>query len=198
MQHTTLACGDMIFIRVDSALYRRVAAGSGSWTNHVGLILKPGPTAASTIVIESRIPTVQCTTLAAFLRRSDQRQTAIRRWPGGLTSIQTARLTRFAHSQLGRPYHLRFDYHARWTFCSKFVYQCYHYALGEAPGALATFRELLAQQPDHSLTFWQWWFGGRIPWDQVTVTPASQLLDPRLVRIPVPSVAKANNRLHAA
>ena len=41
--------------------------------------------------------------------------------------------------------------------------------------ATETFTDLLTGNPDAPLAFWQYWFFGRIPWDRVTVTPATQL-----------------------
>ena len=56
--------GDVIFIRVCHALYRRIAETSGSWESHVGIILRAAD--GSWTVAESTIPVSRFTPLERF------------------------------------------------------------------------------------------------------------------------------------
>lgn len=67
-------------------------------------------------------------------------------------------------------------------FCSKFVYLTYR-SIDVEVGKLQTFGQLLADNPSASINFWKVWFLGFIPWDRRTVTPASQLNDPKFLSV---------------
>jgi hypothetical protein len=176
-----LRAGDVIFIRVGGFLYGRVAAATGSWTSHVGVLhhCEDG----RWWVAESAIPRARLTPLDRFLARSERGLFAIRRLRGGLTPEQEGKLVAAADRRLGAWYDLGFNYDSRRQFCSKFVHSVYAEALGFGPGRVERFSKLISEQPDHALGFWRWWFAGRIPLRRRTVTPASQAVDPRFVTI---------------
>lgn len=177
-QPCPLQDGDLIFIAVPSFLFRAVATASKSWTSHVGIILhdKKG----TPWVYESAIPRARRVSLESFIARSDQQRYAITRPTEPLTEAQSRALHRAAESRLGRWYDIGFDLDGRRLYCSKFVQECYHEATGRRIGAEVTFRELLAANPEHGLSFWRWWFAGFIPWGRRTVSPGSQLESPQM------------------
>lgn len=174
----TVQSGDLIFIAVPAFLFRQVAAATGSWTSHVGLILRDD--AGEAWVYESAIPTSRRVTLESFIRRSEHQRYAVIRPREPLTEAEIHALRRAAESRLGRWYDLGFDLDAKRLYCSKFVYECYLEATGRTVGRVQSFRQLLAENPEHGLTFWRWWFAGFIPWERRTVSPASQLNDPAM------------------
>tara|TARA_Y100000782_G_scaffold33583_1_gene37373 strand:- start:32872 stop:33168 length:297 start_codon:yes stop_codon:yes gene_type:complete len=77
--------GDIIFISIDSFLYRQVAKGTGSWTSHVGFIVREND---QWYVMESAVPTVTRCPLRKFLARTTDNEVSIMRVKGGLTQIQ--------------------------------------------------------------------------------------------------------------
>jgi hypothetical protein len=177
----SLESGDLIFIRVDNFLYRRVAATSNSWESHVGILFEDSPGVWT--VAESRVPLSTHTSLARFIARSAHRRCAVRRLRGGLSSAEIERLRKAADRRMGTWYHLGFDYRSALLFCSKFVHDVYQEATGREIGQLQTFRQLLAANPDAPLLFWRLWFFGRIPWNRETVTTTSQLECPDLLTV---------------
>jgi Permuted papain-like amidase enzyme, YaeF/YiiX, C92 family len=176
-----LESGDLIFIRVDNFLYRRVAATSKSWESHVGILFENAPGVWT--VAESRVPLSTRTSLARFIARSAHRRCAVRRVRGGLSPAEKGRLREASDRRMGKWYHLGFDYRSDLLFCSKFVHDVYLEATGREVGHLRTFRQLLTANPDAPLLFWQLWFFGRIPWDRETVTTTSQMESPELITV---------------
>jgi hypothetical protein len=53
---------------------------------------------------------------------------------------------------------------------------------GTQVGEVESFAQLLSRRPEANLSFWKWWYFGRIPWERQTVSPASLLGSP-LVRV---------------
>jgi hypothetical protein len=170
---SSLESGDLIFIRIDNPLYRRVAATAKSWESHVGILFADTPGVWT--VAESRVPLSTRTPLARFIARSENSRFAVHRVRGGLSSAEKQRLREAAERRMGKWYHFGFNYHSDLLFCSKFVHDVYLEATGKKVGRLQTFRELLAANPEAPLLFWRIWFFGRIPWDRQTVTTTSQL-----------------------
>ena len=170
--------GDIIFSRIPNALYRRICAATGSPTSHVGIVFKDGQ--GSWCVAESKVPVVRYSTLENFIDRSAGRWHVVRRLQRPLDADAIAALRHECDKRIDTLYHTGFRYESRRMFCSKFVFDVFRAALGVEIGHLETFAELLQRQPGTALTFWKVWFFGRIPWQRVTVTPASQLADVRL------------------
>jgi hypothetical protein len=167
-----LQVGDIVFIRIANFLYRRVADATNSWTSHVGMIC--GREQGEWIVAESAVPRSRYSSLSRFLGRSDAGQCSIKRLRSPLDASAQGRLQTEAARRMGKWYHLGFDLDSRRQFCSKFVYEIYREAVGVELGTVESFRELLARNPTYPLTFWKWWFLGRIPWDRRTITPGTQ------------------------
>lgn len=173
-----LQFGDIIFIRVDNFLYRRVAESSGSWTSHVGMLYEE--TDDGWIVAESRVPRCGYCPLDKFIARSRNGEYSIRRLTRAITTKEHERMKSAIHARMGLFYHLGFDYESKRQFCSKFVYDVYKETTGLEIGYLETFKKLLSNKPDYPLWFWKLWYFGRIPWDRITISPGSQYTSPLL------------------
>lgn len=169
-----LEFGDVVFIRVDNFLFRRVAESTRTWTSHVGII--SGKENGEWLVTESRIPRVGTTTLDDFIQRSANKDYSIRRYKNELSGVQIESMKSQMNSGMGTFYHFGFDYDSRRQFCSKFVYDVYRQGAGVEIGRVETFRELLSKNEGYPLTFWKLWFFGFIPWERRTVSPGSQYL----------------------
>jgi hypothetical protein len=173
-----LSIGDVIFIRVSVRLFREVATATGSWTNHVGIVVENEN--GRVAIAESTFPFSRITTLDRFLTRSEGGRVAIARLRRTLTSAEKMRLINAASRRMGIWYDTGFDLHSRRQFCSRFVHEVLAEATGLEIGAAQRFDELLAQQPAAALGFWRLWYLGRIPWQRQTITPASVLGSPHL------------------
>jgi hypothetical protein len=173
-----LSTGDVIFIRVGVRLFREVATATGSWTNHVGIVVENAN--GRIVIAESTFPRSRVTTLDRFLARSEGGRVAVARLRRALTSEEQKRLLHASRGRLGIWYDTGFDLHSRRQFCSRFVHEVLAEATGLAVGEAQCFDELLAQQPAAALGFWRLWYLGRIPWQRKTITPASVLVSPHL------------------
>jgi len=164
--------GDIVFIAVPNYLFRQVSTATQCPANHVGIIFHDAK--KGWLVAESSVPLSRYTTLEKFMARSDGGWCVIRRLRTGLTDSQVAALRAQCDARMNMVYHTGFRYESHRMFCSKFVYDVYRSALGIDVGELETFEHLLDRNPQASLAFWRVWFFGKIPWDRITVTPASQ------------------------
>ena len=176
--------GDVIFSRIPNPLYHHVAAATGSTTSHVGILFRnPG---GEWIVAESGVPLVRYVSLDNFIARSEDGWHVVRRLRLPPEPHQVHVLRAECDRHMGTLYHTGFRYESRRMFCSKFVHTVFRNALGVDIGELQTFAQLLDQRPKTALTFWRFWFFGRIPWSRLTVTPASQFESPQLETVWVP------------
>lgn len=173
--------GDVIFIRVCHALYRRISETSGSWESHVGIILRDAH--GGWTVAESTIPVSKFTPLERFVGRSENGRFLIRRMRPGLAGEDLQRLHSATARRIGKLYDTGFAYDSPRQFCSKFVHDSFLEATGRPVGKVETFRELFAENPQAPVSFWRTWFFGRIPWDRRCVTTASQIQAPNMVTI---------------
>lgn len=173
-----LQVGDLVFIRVGFKPFREVAAATGSWTNHVGIVVATDGRQVQ--IAESTVPLSRRTTLQQFVARSEGGRVAVRRLDTPLTAPQVLRLQAAVEQRLGVRYDTGFDLHSRGQFCSRFVHEVLQEATGLAVGQVQTFAQLLGQQPQADTGFWRLWYLGRIPWQRQTVTPASVLHSPLL------------------
>ena len=181
--------GDVVFTREPYYLLRKVADASGSWTNHVGVVIDvSGP---EPLVAESKVPKSVITPLSRFVGRSEAGYVAIRRPLHALSDAEETVLADAARARMGRWYDLGFNLHSSRQFCSKLVYQSLLEATGEEIGEVSNFETLLKSNPDAPLAFWRIWYLGRIPWERETVTPASQYLSQTLSTVYDASVNRA-------
>ena len=170
--------GDLVFIRIRFPPFTAIASATGTWTNHVGVVVdfnRSGP-----IIAESRIPLSRRTTLRTYVRRSEDGRVAVLRLPRRLTSQEAERVRTAAYVRLGRLYDTGFDIDSHRQFCSRFVHEVLNEACGESLGQISTLSALLALHPDTDLRLWRLWYFGKIPWARRTITPASLYLDPTL------------------
>lgn len=170
--------GDLVFIRIRFPPFTAIASATGTWTNHVGIVVefnRSGP-----VIAESRVPLSRRTTLRAYLRRSENGRVAVLRLSRHLTDLESERVRAAAYVRLGRLYDTGFSIDSHRQFCSRFVHEVVKEACGESLGEISTLAALLARHPDTDLRFWHLWYFGKIPWRRRTITPASLYLDPAL------------------
>jgi hypothetical protein len=168
-----LEVGDVVFVRVLPRPFRQVAEATGSWTNHVGIVIEF--CGGQAVVAESKFPLSRRTSLASFVGRSELGRVAVLRLTTPLTVQQRARLRRAAQRRLNTLYDTGFNLHSQRQFCSRFVREVIDEATGIPVGQVETFAAMLNQRPHTNLRFWKMWYFGRIPWTRETVSPASLL-----------------------
>jgi hypothetical protein len=173
----SVTVGDVLFIRIRGKPFREVAIATGSWTNHVGVVVS---CACGVTIAESAFPFARHTSLARFVGRSEQGRVAVARLRVPLTGEQVERLNSAVERRLGTFYDTGFNLRSRRQFCSRFAHEVLREATGLIIGEVETFSRLLARQPNANLRFWTAWYFGRIPWARETVTPASLLESPEL------------------
>ena len=173
-----LHIGDLVFTRIPWSPFRQVADATGTWTNHVGIVVQVGSSGA--VVAESRVPISCRTRFTRFVRRSGQRRVAVLRLPRSLSREEIHRLQRAASRRLGRLYDTGFNLKSRRQFCSRFVREVLQEATDSKFGEVVTFADLLESNPETDLRLWRLWYFGSIPWTRTTVTPASLYSSPDL------------------
>jgi len=177
----SLNVGDVVFIRVAARPFREVAAATGSWTNHVGIVIDTA--GDEPLIAESSFPLSRKTTLAKFVARSEGGRVAVTRLKARLTAEQQQQLVAAAERRTGVFYDTGFDLHSRRQFCSRYVREVINEATGVQVGEVETFAAMLTRRPQTDLGFWRVWYFGQIPWQRETVTPASLLHSPELVPV---------------
>lgn len=173
--------GDLVFTRIDLLPFREVAAATGTWTNHVGIVI--GRDGDMPLVAESTFPRSKVTSLSDFVARSEAARVAVMRLPVTLDDAAQARLQSAADRRMGVYYDTGFNLHSRRQFCSRFVHEVVEEAIGEPLGQVQTLADLFAQHPQARIGFWRAWYLGSIPWSRQTITPASLLRSPRLLPV---------------
>ncbi len=177
----TLAVGDIVFIRIGAYPFRKVAEATGSWTNHVGIVLDVS--GKEPVIGESRFPFSGATTLSRFVARSAGGRVAVMRLPAPLTSAQRAGIIAAAAQREHVFYDSGFDIHSHRQFCSRYVREVLQQGAGVDVGEVENFQTLLARAPQADVGFWRVWYFGSIPWQRETVTPASVLNSPGLITV---------------
>ena len=173
-----LQVGDIIFIHVDVLPFRKIARDTGSWTNHVGIVVElsdKGP-----LVAESTFPFSKITPLSTFVARSKEGRVETMRLNTKLTLKQRDNIKTASLKRLGKIYDTGFNLHSSRQFCSRFVYEVANESLGIKLGEIESLRTLFANNPKADLLFWKIWYFGQIPWERETVTPASIQHSPHL------------------
>lgn len=173
--------GDVVFIRVSARPFREVSAATGSWTNHVGIVVAVG--ADEPIVGESTFPSSGTTSWSRFIARSEGGRLAIARLHDELTAEQQHKVGDAAQRRAGIFYDTGFNLHSGRQFCSRYVREVVSEATGVTLGRVETFAKLLARRPQTDQSYWKFWYFGQIPWERETVTPASLLESPHLTLV---------------
>ena len=177
----SLKVGDIVFTRIGAYPFRKVAEATGTWTNHVGIVL--AVSGDEPVIGESRFPFSGSTTLARFVARSAGGRVAVMRLPTPLTSAQQIAVVAAAAQREHVFYDTGFDARSHRQFCSRYVREVLQQGAGVDVGRVETFRQLLASAPQAGTGFWRAWYFGSIPWERETVTPASVLHTPGLKTI---------------
>lgn len=172
LQDSDLQIGDIVFIRIDNFIFNHVAKATLSWTNHVGIIV--GFKDDEYWVAESTIPFSQIIPLSKFIARSKEGSFVISRLKHPLNTNQKIKIIQASKKRMGIFYDTGFNLKSRGQFCSRFVYEVIKESTGIELGQVEDFNSLLHHNPDYGLGFWKIWFLGLIPWQRLTVTPASQ------------------------
>lgn len=174
----SLQVGDIVFTRVGAYPFRKVAEATGTWTNHVGIVLDVS--GQEPVIGESRFPFSGSTTLSRFVARSAGGRVAVMRLPTPLTRAQQIAIVAAAAQREHVFYDTGFDASSHRQFCSRYVREVLQQGAGVEVGRVQTFRQLLADAPRADVGFWRVWYFGSIPWQRETVTPASVLHTPGL------------------
>jgi hypothetical protein len=174
----SLAVGDIVFTRIGAYPFRKVAEATGTWTNHVGIVLDV--TGREPLIGESRFPLSGTTTLSRFVARSAGGRVAVMRLATPLTPAQQAAVVVAAAQREHVFYDTGFDNRSQRQFCSRYVREVLQQGAGVEVGQVETFQALLDHAPRADVGFWRAWYFGSIPWQRETVTPASVLRSPGL------------------
>ena len=174
----SLQVGDIVFTRIGAYPFRKVAEATGTWTNHVGIVLDVS--AKEPVIGESRFPFSGSTTLSRFVARSAGGRAAVMRLPTPLTEAQQIAIVAAAAQREHVFYDTGFDARSHRQFCSRYVREVLQQGAGVEVGRVETFQALLKSAPAADVGFWRVWYFGSIPWQRETVTPASVLRTPGL------------------
>lgn len=177
----SLQIGDLLFIRVRARPFREISIATGSWTNHVGIVV--GNSNAEMVIAESAFPRSRTTSIERFVDRSEQGRVAVARLQRSLEPSEQIRVSAAACGRMGIWYDTGFNLHSKRQFCSRFAREVLAEATGINVGEVESFATLLERQPGAALGFWHMWYFGHIPWERETVTPASLLNSPTLLRV---------------
>ena len=173
-----LLIGDLVFTTIPWRPFRQIAEVTGTWTNHVGIVV--GFSRRGAVIAESRLPISCRTRFKRFVRRSAQQRVAVLRLGKPLSPEEIKRLQLATARRLGRLYDTGFNLQSRRQFCSRFVREVVQESTQVDLGEVETFADLLASYPGADLRLWRAWYFGRIPWRRMTVTPASLYASPGL------------------
>jgi hypothetical protein len=174
-----LKVGDAVFIRIPLLPFRKVADTTGSWTNHVGIVVDIS--GGEPVIAESRVPFSGTASWSRFVGRSAGGRVALARLKVDLNDAEREHLQQAASKRYGILYDTGFNLYSRRQFCSRFVREVLYEATGTKLGEVESFSTLLARNPNADQRFWRVWYFGAIPWKRETVTPASLLMDEKLV-----------------
>lgn len=173
-----LQIGDVVFIRIPTPPFTKVADTTSSWTNHVGIV--SDVSGKEPVISESRVPVSGETSWSKFVQRSDKGRVAVTRLPAPLDEKQQHKLRDAVAARRNIIYDTGFDLHSKRQFCSRYVREVLDEAAGVKLGEVEDFNTLLKRNPQADQAFWKVWYFGNIPWQRETVTPASLLNDGRM------------------
>ena len=174
----SLRVGDIVFTRIGAYPFRKVAEATGTWTNHVGIVLDVS--GKEPVIGESRFPFSGSTTLRRFVARSAGGRVAVMRLSTPLSQARQVAIVAAAAQREHVFYDTGFDARSHRQFCSRYVREVLLQGAGVEVGRVETFQALLKSAPAADVGFWRVWYFGSIPWQRETVTPASVLHTPGL------------------
>ncbi len=168
-----LKVGDIIFIDVPALPFQKISIATACWSNHVGIVT--GFRNGEPIISESRFPLSGATTLSSFISRSKGNRIMAKRLNMPLSSDHKKSINAAAKQRTGILYDTGFNMHSKRQFCSRFVQEVLHDATGTTLGTVESLETLFKNNPSTSLIFWRLWYFKGIPWQRLTITPASLL-----------------------
>jgi hypothetical protein len=175
-----LEVGDVVFIRVGALPFKKVASATLSWTNHVGVVIAQQSTEQEAQIAESTFPFSKTTSFSHFVARSEGGRVEVSRLTSPLSAPQKLAIQAAAQKRLGIFYDTGFNLHSKRQFCSRYVREVIKDASDINLGEPENFTSLLSHNPELDLSFWRLWYFGNIPWQRITVSPASLLRSPAL------------------
>jgi hypothetical protein len=173
-----LQVGDIVFIEASNYIFQRVSVAQGGWQNHVGIVIREK---GELVVAESTIPWVRTTSLCKFNKKSKGLKFSVKRVYRELMMAEEKGLYLLAKDMKRTLYDLGFDFASQRMYCSKFVRHLVKEIMGIDLGTKQKLEELYKDQDDSEVAFWKVWYGGKIPWERITVTPKSLYDDSQLV-----------------
>lgn len=173
--------GDLVFFGLHHTVFLELAKATKSWASHVGIVIKGKN--GKWEVAESVIPYSRTTGFCKFIQRGYKAYYEIYRLKKNWQADEIRKLHQNIQARLGLPYDVWFNFNGSRQFCSKFVYEVFNDSKGIEVGQRQTFEDLRKLNPTYDFTFWGYWYGGEVPWQQVTVSPGSQLQDSDLYRV---------------
>jgi hypothetical protein len=175
-----LEVGDVVFIRVAALPFKKVASATLSWTNHVGVVIAQQSTEQEAQIAESTFPFSKTTSFSHFVARSEGGRVEVSRLKTALNETQKLAIQAAAQKRLGIFYDTGFNLHSKRQFCSRYVREVIKEGSDINLGEPENFTSLLSHNPELDLSFWRLWYFGNIPWQRITVSPASLLRSPAL------------------
>lgn len=172
--------GDLIFQESQSDQSKAIRESTNSRWSHVGILFSE----QGKWFVAEAIQPVTVTPLRAFLARGKNREYRIYRVPG-LTENQQRDLRREVRSYLGQNYDIYFEWSDDLIYCSELVYKTFLKVTGLEVGRIQRFRDLRLDGPyARELIRRRIEDTGRtLNLDEPIVTPASQILDSKLVMV---------------
>lgn len=180
LKQVDLKVGDIVFIEVSSYVFQRVSVAQGGWMNHVGIIVEEN---GELKVAESTVPWVKIGDICTYNERSKNLRFEVKRVYQELMMAEEKALYLLAKDLKRTLYDTGFDYESSRQYCSKFVRHLVAEIMGVDLGQKQKLSELYKDQDDSELAFWKVWYGGKIPWERVTVTPKSLYDDSQLTTV---------------
>lgn len=172
--------GDLVFTGITNPAMDAVSVATSTWANHLGIAFKEDD---QWMIYESILKSTSSRTLCSYLSRAKTGKVEVRRLADGLNRDDILNVKDVIIGELGTAYDLRFDLHSEGQYCSKLIYQAFLKALGIEVGEVQTLRQVYNIASKNGRRWVRFWFWQGIPWEQETVTPRSQLLDPKLETI---------------
>jgi hypothetical protein len=178
--------GDLVFREIHNFIFRYVARTTKSWASHVGLAFKDKH--GKWMVGESRVPVVTIRPLCDYFDAGSDRL-SVRRLKRELTEAEVSSMRSYITEQIPKFYEFGFNLEQNSRqFCSKLVQEAYAKATGIEVGKRETFGDLMESirgRPDEAelVRFWNVYFLGEIPYNRVTIVPATQYEDEDFVTV---------------
>lgn len=177
LEKVNLRVGDIVFIEATNYVFQRVSVAQGGWMNHAGIVVREK---GELVVAESTIPWVRTASLCKFNNKSKDQRFEVKRVYRELMMSEEKGLYLLAKDMKRTLYDLGFDFTSNRMYCSKFVRYLVKEIMGVELGTRQKLEELYKDQDDSEITFWTVWYGGKIPWERITVTPKSLYDDSQL------------------